>query len=67
MTAVQHLSRWPIGEAGEIDPEQKYRVEFKFYLDLGRLALPFHIGVLGQSEWNISASTTQRLGPEGTK
>jgi hypothetical protein len=67
MLALQHLSHWRIGEAGEIDPEQKHRVEFKFYLDLSQLPLPFHISVLGQNDWSISASTTQRLQPEASK
>ncbi len=67
MAGVQRLSRWRIGDVSELDPEQKHRVDFKFFLDLSQLALPFHIGVLGQNDWNISASTTQRLQPESGK
>lgn len=67
MAAVQRFSRWRIGDVSELDPEQKHRVEFKFYLDQSQLALPFQIGVLGQSDWNISATATQRLLPEGGK
>jgi hypothetical protein len=67
MSGVQRLSRWKIGDIAELDPEQKHRIDFKFYLDLSQLALPFHIGVMGQTDWNISASTTQRLLPEASK
>ena len=67
LAAVQHFARWQIGDASELEPDQKYRIDFKFYLDLSQLALPFHIGVLGQTDWNISASTTQRLLPEAAK
>lgn len=67
MAAVQHFPRWRIGDVSELDPEQKHRVEFRFHLDQSQLALPFQIGVLGQSDWNISANISQRLLPEGGK
>ena len=67
LTAVQRFARWRIGDVSELEPDQKHRVEFKFFLDPSQLALPFQIGVLGQTDWNISASTTQRLLPEAGK
>lgn len=67
MAAVQRLSRWKIAELAEIDPEQRHTLEFNFRLDVSQLPRPFQIGVLGQSEWNISASARLRLVPEGSK
>ena len=67
MAAMQRLSGWKIAEAGAIDPETQHRLEFRFSLDLTQLPRPFQIGALGQSDWNISVSATQQLGPEGAK
>lgn len=67
MAAMQRLSGWKIAEAGAIDPESPHRLEFRFSLDLTQLPRPFQIGALGQSDWNISVSATQQLGPEGAK
>jgi len=61
LTTVKTLSRWKIADASEFDPEQRYLVEFHFALDLSQLPRPFQIGLLGQSDWNVSASVNQPL------
>ena len=61
------MSRWKIAEPGELDPEQRHNLEFNFRLDVSQLPRPFQIGVLGQSDWNISASIRQRIGAEGAR
>ncbi len=60
-SAVQHVSRWKIAEATEIDPESRYSVEYRFRLDVSQLPRPFQIGAVGQADWSISASRSQRL------
>lgn len=67
LAAVQRVSRWKIAEPGELDPEQRHNLEFNFRLDVSQLPRPFQIGVLGQSDWNISASIRQRIGAEGAR
>ncbi len=67
LAALRRVSRWKIADSAEIDPEQRHSVVYSFRLDLAQLPRPFQIGVLGQAEWNIAASTTQRLSMEGTK
>ncbi len=67
MASLQRLSRWRIGEPSDIETEQKYKVEFRFALDLTQLPRPFQIGVLGQSDWIIAASFSQRLPVESFK
>lgn len=67
LAALRRVSRWKIADAAEIDPEQRHSVAYSFRLDLAQLPRPFQIGVLGQAEWNISASTSQRLSLEGAK
>jgi hypothetical protein len=61
LAAVQRISQWKIAEAGDVDPESRYNVEFRFRLDISQLPRPFQIGAVGQAEWNISAARTQRL------
>lgn len=56
MATVKQVSRWKVGELGESEPTTKYRVEFRFRLDLGQLPRPFQIGTIGQSEWDIQTS-----------
>lgn len=61
MAAVQRISRWKIAEAGDIGPDERYNVDFRFRLDVSQLARPFQIGAVGQSDWNISVLRNQRL------
>jgi Domain of unknown function (DUF4390) len=67
LAAMRRVSRWKIAEAGEIDAEQKNNIEFRFRLDVSQLPRPFQIGALGQADWDISATTTQRLTMQSAK
>jgi len=67
VAALQRLSGWKIADAGSIDPESVHRVQFRFDLDLAQLPRPFQIGAFGQSDWTVSASASQELGPESSK
>lgn len=67
LLAVQRLSRWKISDVAELDLEQRYFVDFRFRLDISQLPRPFQIGTLGQSEWDIAASSRQVLHLEGLK
>lgn len=67
LAAVKRISKWKILDATEIEPDQKYGVEFRFKLDLGQLPRPLQIGVLGQVDWNIFATASQQLNPQAAK
>jgi hypothetical protein len=67
MSAVQRISHWKIAEAGEVDAEARYNVDFRFRLDVSQLPRPFQIGALGQSDWNITAMRNQRVSLENPK
>ncbi len=67
LAAMRRVSRWKIAEASEIDAEQKNNIEFRFRLDVSQLPRPFQIGALGQSDWDISVTTTQRLSMQSAK
>jgi hypothetical protein len=58
---IKRVSRWKIADVTELDPAQTYRVEFRFRLDLSRLPLPFQIGTLGQSDWNVALNLVAPL------
>jgi len=67
LAAVQRLSRWRIADVAELDLEQRHFVDFRFRLDISQLPRPFQIGTLGQSEWDISATSRQLLLLESAK
>jgi hypothetical protein len=61
LSAIQRVARWKIAEAGDVDPDASYKLDFSFRLDLSQLPRPFQIGVAGQRDWNISAQIKERL------
>lgn len=67
MAAVQHISHWKIAEAGDVDPDARYNVDFRFRLDVSQLPRPFQIGAVGHADWNIAAMRNQRLAIESAR
>jgi len=61
LSTIKRISKWKIADAGDLDTNQKYKVEFRFRLDLSQLPRPFQIGALGQSDWDIAASSSSAL------
>ena len=61
LAAVQRVSRWKIAEASDLQPDERYNVDFRFRLDVSQLPRPFQIGAVGQADWNISVIRNQRL------
>lgn len=61
LVAIQRLSRWKIADMSELNAVDSYWLEFSFRLDASQLPRPLQIGTLGQSDWIISASTSQPL------
>ena len=67
LAAVQRVSRWKIAEAGELNPNERYNVDFRFRLDVSQLPRPFQIGAVGQADWNISVFRNQRVNIDGAR
>ena len=67
LNAIKRVSGWAICDAGDAISEHKYRVNFRFRLDLTQLPRPFQIGALGQSEWDIEATAHGVLTPISAK
>ena len=64
LAAIQRVNRWRIADVAEIDMEAKHRADFRFRLDLTQLPRPLQIGVLGEADWALSLSRSQRMTPE---
>lgn len=56
LATIKRVSRWKVLEATELDASLKYRVEYRFKLDLSQLPLPFQIGTLGQADWDVTVT-----------
>lgn len=67
LAAIERVGRWKIADAQELEAEAKYWVELTFRLDLSQLPRPFQIGAVGQDEWNLTASRSERLGPQASR
>jgi hypothetical protein len=67
LSKVQRISRWRIVELAELDPDVLHTVELNFKLDISQLPRPFQIGLIGQSDWNISTSKSIRFASEVSK
>lgn len=67
MAALQRISGWKVADASVMDPDATHKVEFRFGLDLAQLPRPFQIGAFGHSDWSISATAVQQIGPEGAR
>jgi Domain of unknown function (DUF4390) len=61
MALVKRVTRWKIAQRQEINPSDKYRYNFNFRLDLSQLPRPLQMGAIGDSEWALSFTRSQRL------
>ena len=67
LAAIRRISGWPVAELSDLEAGAKYRLDYRFYLDLNQLPRPLQIGALGQSDWNLSTNLSQRLSLDALK
>ena len=67
LSAIKRVARWKIADAADLETSVKYKLDFRFRLDLGQLPRPFQIGALGQTDWDISANVVTPLVVESAK
>ena len=67
LVGIKRVSLWRVAEVSELEPGVKYKVEFRFRLDLGQLPRPFQIGALGDSDWDIGAALSIPFSLESVK
>lgn len=56
LATIKRISRWKFADAADLDASVKYKLDFRFKLDLAQLPRPFQIGAIGQTDWDIAAS-----------
>lgn len=61
---MKRIARWRVADASALDTSQRYRLEFRYRLDVNQLALPMQIGTLGQSDWNVTLSASKVFSAE---
>lgn len=67
LAKIQRISTWKIAELVEVESESPHTVDLRFKLDVSQLPRPFQIGLIGNSDWAISASKSMRLVSESGK
>lgn len=61
LDAVRRIGRMRLADAGDVAEGGLHPVVFRFRLDTSQLPRPFQIGLVGQSEWNVSVERAARL------
>ncbi len=61
LAMVKRVTRWKIAERQQIETGGKYHYNFNFRLDLSQLPRPLQMGAIGDSEWALSFTRSQRL------
>lgn len=61
LAGVGRVSHWKLADAARLPPDDKYRVEWRFRLDLSLLPRPFQIGMSNQPEWDIGVQKVLRV------
>jgi hypothetical protein len=64
MSAIRRNFNWKVADAAEIDPDERYTLNYQFRMDSSQLPRPFQITAGGQNDWNLSLSRTIRLPSE---
>lgn len=67
LAGIRRVVGWRVADANELEPGVKYRIDFRFRLDMTQLPRPLQIGILGQGEWDVAASASQVWLGEGAK
>jgi Domain of unknown function (DUF4390) len=61
LQVVTRASNWKIADADQIEPGQRYYVEFSYRLDSSQLPRPMQLDLAAQAEWTLSAERTLEL------
>ena len=64
MRTIRRISYWKIADLAAIEAGGRHVVEFSFQLDAAQLPRPLQMGTQGLSDWQISLTAVQVLGPE---
>ncbi|MBL8318566.1 MAG: DUF4390 domain-containing protein [Burkholderiaceae bacterium] len=65
LAVISRVGDWRVADAAQIEPDQRYYVEFSYRLDNSQLPRPMQIG-LG-SDWSLGIERTLRLGEKAVE
>ena len=60
LSIAQRIYNWRVTPSSELG-EGAYSMQLRYRLDISQLPKPLQIGLLGQGDWSINASTRQRF------
>lgn len=67
LAVITRAGSWKIAEAGQVDEDARYRVDFSWRLDTSQLPRPLQLG-LGGDDWDLALQRTVALRePEARK
>lgn len=67
LAAIRRVSGWRVADLSDLVSGARYRVDYRFRLDVSQLPRPLQIGAIGQSDWILSTAASQPLTLENLK
>jgi hypothetical protein len=61
LQAMSSAARWKIADNSQLDPDERYYVEFSYKLDTSQLPRPMQFGIGGQGDWSLGVERTVRV------
>lgn len=61
LAVVRQVTNWKIAEAGDLDPDARQYVLYRFRLDVSQLPRPFQIAAGNQADWSLDVTRQWRL------
>lgn len=61
LNALSGSARWKIADHSQIDPDEKYYVEFSYKLDTSQLPRPMQFGIGAAADWSLGVERTVRV------
>lgn len=61
INALSSTARWKIADNSQLEPDQRYYVEFSYKLDISQLPRPMQFGIGGQGDWAVGVDRTVKV------
>ena len=64
LDVIRRQSGWKVADIGDLDPDARQHLIYRFRLDMSQLPRPFLIGAGNQSDWSLNLSRQLRITSE---
>jgi hypothetical protein len=61
VSVIRRQTGWKVAEIGDIDPEARQYVTYRFKLDVSQLPRPFQIAAGNQADWRLEIARSLRV------